>query len=162
MPQGLAGLSVEETLVVVPRDQLLREALGDPQRKDVQQRARAVDEKVMQPLRESLGDATQLLVSPDGELNLLPFAALADENGRYLIQRYSFSYLTSGRDLLRMRVAHQSKNKPLVVADPFFGEPPAAQLVQAGQQSRVTATNSRRRSVTSTWPNAGRPGTRTA
>jgi tetratricopeptide (TPR) repeat protein len=85
--------------------QALRQALRDPQRKDTEQLARALDEAVMQPVRALLGDATQLLVSPDGELNLVPFAALVDEQGRYLIQRYSFTYLTSGRDLLRMQVA---------------------------------------------------------
>jgi CHAT domain-containing protein/Tfp pilus assembly protein PilF len=102
--------------------QALRQALRDPQRKDTQQLARALDEAVMQPVRALLGDATQLLVSPDGELNLVPFAALVDEHGRYLIQRYSFTYLTSGRDLLRMRVARESQSGPLVVANPSFGE----------------------------------------
>jgi CHAT domain-containing protein/lipopolysaccharide biosynthesis regulator YciM len=102
--------------------QAFRQALRNPQRKDTPQLARALDEAVMQPVRPLLGDATQLLVSPDGELNLVPFAALVDKDGRYLIQRYSFSYLTSGRDLLRMQVARESKSGPLVVANPSFGE----------------------------------------
>jgi CHAT domain-containing protein len=124
----------------------LRQALRDPQRNEVQQLARAVDEKVMQPVRALTGDATQLLISPDGELNLIPFAALVDEQGRYLIQRYSFTYLTSGRDLLRLQVARQPKSKPLVVANPAFGEP-AGQLLATTM--KMTAPSSRRRSVTS-------------
>ena len=40
----------------------------------------------MQPLRASFAGATRLLVSPDGALNLVPFEALVDEHGRYLIQ----------------------------------------------------------------------------
>lgn len=99
----------------------MRAALRDPQRKDTQHLARELDTKIMQPIRPLLGDATQLLVSPDGELNLVPFAALVDEQGRYLIQRYSFTYVTSGRDLLRMQVARESKSSPLVVANPNFG-----------------------------------------
>ena len=71
---------------------------------EVKARARAVDERVMRPLRASLGGATRLLISPDGELNLVPFEALVDEGGRYLIERYTTTYLTSGRDLLRMQV----------------------------------------------------------
>jgi hypothetical protein len=59
-----------------------RHALRDPQRKDTQQLARALDATVMQTVRALLGDARQLLVSPDGELNLVPFAALVDEQGR--------------------------------------------------------------------------------
>src|SRR5258706_5056076 len=122
----------------------LRQALREPQRNDVQRLARAVDEKVMQPVRALLGDATQLLISPDGELNLIPFAALVDEQRRYLIQRYSFTYLTSGRDLLRMQVARESKSKPLVVANPSFGEAAAEFLAT----TKSGDANSRRRSVT--------------
>ncbi|HLE62952.1 MAG TPA: CHAT domain-containing tetratricopeptide repeat protein [Pyrinomonadaceae bacterium] len=101
----------------------LQQALRDPKRQDVQLLARAVDERVMQPVRKLVGDAVQLLISADGELNLIPFGALVGEQGRYLIERYSFAYLTSGRDLLRMQVAHQSKSPPVVVADPAFGDP---------------------------------------
>src|SRR4029434_6482805 len=54
-------------------------------------------------------------------LNLIPFAALVDEKGRYAVERYSISYLTSGRDLLRLQVARESKGGPLVVAAPDFG-----------------------------------------
>jgi CHAT domain-containing protein/Tfp pilus assembly protein PilF len=101
----------------------LRQALRDPQRKDVPGLARALDEKIMQPVRPLLGDATQLLVSPDGALNLIPFEALVDEQNRYLVERFSCSYLTSGRDLLRLQVARASQSPPLVLANPLFGEP---------------------------------------
>ncbi|MDQ3009605.1 MAG: CHAT domain-containing protein [Acidobacteriota bacterium] len=100
----------------------LRQALRDKQRKDVKQLARAVDEKVMQPVRALLGQTRRVFISPDGALNLIPFAALVDERNRYLIQRYSFSYLTSGRDLLRLQVKQPSKQTALVVANPDFGE----------------------------------------
>jgi CHAT domain-containing protein len=126
----------------------LRQALSDPQRKDVQQLARAVDEKVMRPVRALVGDATHLLISPDGELNLIPFSALVDEDGRYLIQRYSFTYLTSGRDLLRMQVARESKSKPVVIANPLFGEPGAELLAKTNGDGKLTERNGRRRSIT--------------
>jgi CHAT domain-containing protein/Tfp pilus assembly protein PilF len=101
----------------------LREALRAPQRTDALRLARALDQKLMQPLRPFFGKATRLLISPDGELSLLPLEALADEQGHYLIERYFFTYLTSGRDLLRMQVARPKDNRPLVIADPLFGEP---------------------------------------
>jgi CHAT domain-containing protein/Tfp pilus assembly protein PilF len=125
-----------------------RQALRDSQRKDVRDLARAVDERVMRPIRALLGDTTQLLISPDGELHLLPFAALVDEEGRYLIQRYSFTYLTSGRDLLRMQVARESKRQPLVIADPTFGEPLKELLAKTASTGNQTALEGRRRSVT--------------
>src|SRR6266511_2481410 len=99
----------------------LRKALRDPKRKDVKNLARAVDRRVFQPLRPLLGNLTRLLISPEGALNLIPFAALVDERGRYRIERYSISYLSSGRDLLRLQVARKSQSGPLVIADPDFG-----------------------------------------
>jgi CHAT domain-containing protein len=44
-----------------------------------------------------------------------------DVRGQYLVERYSISYLTSGRDLLRLQVARESKDGPLVVAAPDYG-----------------------------------------
>jgi len=100
----------------------LRRTLSDPKRRDLKTLARVVDEKVMQPLRPLLGDAKQIFVSPDGDLNLIPFEALVDGQGQYLIERYGFTYLTSGRDLLRLQVERESKSNPLVIADPMFGQ----------------------------------------
>ncbi len=111
----------------------LRDALRDPKRSDVKRRARAVDQKVFQPLRPLLGKITQLLISPDGNLNLVPFVALLDERGRYAIERYSISYLASGRDLLRLQVDRESRNGPLVVANPAFGK---RAKVDAGRRSQ--------------------------
>jgi CHAT domain-containing protein/Tfp pilus assembly protein PilF len=92
---------------------------------DVKRLARAVDEIVMRPVRSSLksgpGEIRRLLIAPDGSLSLIPFAALVDEENRYLIERYTISYLTSGRDLLRLRTKQPSKSVPLVVANPLFG-----------------------------------------
>jgi CHAT domain-containing protein/Tfp pilus assembly protein PilF len=144
--QGEAqGLELGEAQAIDARVDALRQALLDPQRRDVQQLARAVDEQVMRPLRSFLGDATQLLLSPDGELNLLPFQALVDEQGHYLIERYAFTYLTSGRDLLRMQVARASKSEPLVIANPTFGETAAERKVNT--PAKWAEPNVRRRSV---------------
>jgi CHAT domain-containing protein/Tfp pilus assembly protein PilF len=124
----------------------LRRALRDPQRKDVQQLARVVDQKVMGPIRPQLRDAKQLLISPDGELNLIPFEALVDEQRRYLVETYSFTYLTSGRDLLRGPTSNAGAGKPTVFANPLFGEPAPTQLANA---TRPTNLSRRRQSITS-------------
>jgi CHAT domain-containing protein len=124
----------------------LRQALRDWRRKDVQELARSLDQRIMQPIRPLVGDAKQLLVSPDGDLNLIPFEALVDEQGRHLLERYSISYLTAGRDLLRMQVARASKSGPVVLADPLFGEPQTPQVARVDQ--RRVSPPSKRRSVT--------------
>ena len=105
------------------RVRALRTTLSDPDSRDVERVAREVDAKIMQPLRPLLGPAKHLLISPDGQLNLIPFAALIDEHGRYLIEADAITYLTSGRDLLQLQSHRNSKGGPVVVADPAFGQP---------------------------------------
>jgi CHAT domain-containing protein len=122
-PSGVDLGAVDDIDPLIAR---MRAALRDPADAEVKARARAVDERIMQPLRASLNGATRLLVSPDGGLNLVPFEALVDEHRRYLIERYATTYLTSGRDLLRMQIPRAAPGKPVIVADPLFGEPAAA------------------------------------
>jgi CHAT domain-containing protein len=80
-----------------------------------------------------------LLISPDGELNLIPFETLVDERGRYAVERYSISYLTSGRDLLRLQVPRESRSGPLVVAAPDFGRRRQVEVAHSeGQEKGVS------------------------
>jgi CHAT domain-containing protein len=99
----------------------LRKSLSDPASKDVKKTARDLDELVMRPVRRLLGDTKHILLSPDGALNLIPFSALVDENEHYLVDRYTITYLTSGRDLLSLHENQESKQPSLVLADPLFG-----------------------------------------
>jgi CHAT domain-containing protein len=103
-----------------------RATLADPRRADVRARGRALDEQIMRPLRRLLGDTRRLFLSPDGALNLIPFAALVDEQDRYLAETYAITYLTSGRDLLRLAVKTSSRQGPAVFADPDFDAAAAA------------------------------------
>jgi CHAT domain-containing protein/Tfp pilus assembly protein PilF len=118
-----------------------RDALRNPAI-EVKARARALDARVMEPLRDSISGTTRLLISPDGDLNLVPFEALIDEHGRYLVEQYATSYLTSGRDLLRMQVPRASPGSPVIVADPLFGEAPTGDA-RAGK-ARASAQTTRR------------------
>jgi MYXO-CTERM domain-containing protein len=81
-----------------------------------------LDEKVMRPLRPLLGPAKRLIVSPDGTLNFIPFEALVDENGQFLIERWSMSYVTSGRDVFRWSRHAPSRSGAVILANPAFGE----------------------------------------
>jgi CHAT domain-containing protein/tetratricopeptide (TPR) repeat protein len=120
----------------------LRQSLSDPERKDVQQAARKFDERIMQQIRLLAGDATQLLISPDGMLNLIPFEALVDEDGHYLVEHYSVIYLSSGRDLLRMRANANKESDPVIFANPMFGDP---ELTQSGQSKSENETLRKKR-----------------
>jgi CHAT domain-containing protein/Flp pilus assembly protein TadD len=74
---------------------------------------------VFAPLQKFLGPARLVYLAPDGELNRLPFGALPDERGKYLLETYSFAYLCSGRDLLRPRAAGKGSGT-VVFAGPDF------------------------------------------
>jgi CHAT domain-containing protein/Tfp pilus assembly protein PilF len=91
--------------------------------------ARALEALVFEPLRPLLGEARRLFVSPDGQLSLVPFAALHDGK-RFLVDAYEITYLTSGRDLLP-RPADAARSRSVVVlADPDFGARPDAAPVE--------------------------------
>jgi CHAT domain-containing protein len=85
--------------------------------------ARALEAVLMAPIRPHLGNQKHLLISPDGLLNLIPFEALVDENNRYLVENFNLTYLTSGRDLLRLQAQSQAQQPPLLLADPIFNQP---------------------------------------
>ena len=97
-----------------------RSALSDPRRQDVKELAQALDARLMLPVRKLTGEARMLFISPDGALNLIPFGALVDERGSYLIENLSISYLSSGRDLLRLQTQATSRQGPILFANPQF------------------------------------------
>jgi CHAT domain-containing protein/Tfp pilus assembly protein PilF len=117
-----------------------RRSLRDPKRREATRLARAVDRLVMQPVRARLGATRRVLLSPDGALNLIPFAALVDERSRYLVERYEFSYLTSGRDLLRLQVKQPAMQPALIVANPNYGEIASNESVRTKPESKTSAT----------------------
>ena len=53
----------------------LRRSLGDPESRNMKKVARAVDEKIMRPVRALAGNPRHLLIAPDGQLDLIPFEA---------------------------------------------------------------------------------------
>lgn len=121
-PQWVA---LERMSVVNEGVDLLRRALAG-NRQDVEQLGRRLDEATLARVRPLLGDAEELLLSPDGALQLIPFAALIDEQRRYLIERYRISYLTSGRDLIRSHAPAPRRQPALVIGGVSFGRPPEA------------------------------------
>ncbi|HEX2456982.1 MAG TPA: CHAT domain-containing tetratricopeptide repeat protein [Vicinamibacterales bacterium] len=140
------GRDLGPTATIDRAVELLRASLRDPQRDDLKARARAVDSLVTEPLRALIGGATHLLISPDGALNLIPFEALVDDEGQYLIEHYAMSYLTSGRDLLRLQTSRVPHSGPVIIANPLFGEPQTTIARQAMKQ--VPRTRGLRSSVT--------------
>lgn len=80
-------------------------------------------EAIFDPIRPYLGKMKSLKLAPDGALNLIPFEILPiDETGKQLLMdKYTISYLSVGRDILRAKVQPtRPASAPLVIADPDF------------------------------------------
>ncbi|MER0205037.1 MAG: CHAT domain-containing protein [Nitrosomonas sp.] len=99
-----------------------RKTLANGRNPSVAALARKLDEKIMRPVRKLLGETRSVLISPDGALNLIPFAALKDEHDRYLVERIALTYLSSGRDLLRFDSKIDSQQPATLLADVDFGK----------------------------------------
>ncbi|NES84881.1 MAG: tetratricopeptide repeat protein, partial [Moorea sp. SIO2B7] len=89
----------------------------------VKKAARELEQAILAPIQAQIGNRNHLIISPDGALNLIPFEALVDHNNQFLIENFSFTYLTSGRDVLRFPVQARSQQPPVLIADPIFGKP---------------------------------------
>ena len=77
---------------------------------------------IVSPLQAQLGSTQHLLISPDGQLNQIPFEALLDSQQRFLIESYQISYLTSGRDLLKLQIDVPHQQPPLLIAAPDYDD----------------------------------------
>jgi tetratricopeptide (TPR) repeat protein len=116
--------------------QEFRLTVSEPGRVDVRQRAAALSDLVLRPVLGYLNGVRHLILSPDGALNLVPMAALLDERGRYLIERFEITHVTSGRDLLRLGNSERVlSSNPVVIANPEFGSRLQLGEVVASQRS---------------------------
>ena len=97
--------------------------------KQFAKKSAAVYARLMAPLEKALGAAAILILAPDGALNRLPFEALVDGQGKYLIERYSCVYVSSGRDLLRARA--KPAEGIVVFAAPDYQLEAAERIAQA-------------------------------
>ncbi len=83
-----------------------------------------VGDLILMPLRETLTSHKKVFISPDAELNQIPFAALGDLNGEgFLNDNIKIHLLTTGRELLEFE-KHQNHttDQPLVLANPNFNK----------------------------------------
>jgi CHAT domain-containing protein len=77
--------------------------------------------------------ANRIIIAPDGVLNLLPFEALRDDTGEYLLKSHVISYVPSGTvlDVLRRVERHEQAPRP------FLGIGDVAYENQGGAGSRL-------------------------
>ncbi len=79
----------------------------------------ALSKLVLEPMKAKLAAKSQWIVSPDGALWLVPWEALAWDEG-YVTEKHRVSYVVSGRDLVLPAPKHPKTNSPMMMANPDF------------------------------------------
>jgi CHAT domain-containing protein/Tfp pilus assembly protein PilF len=122
----LGDASETDSLVAAARKLIYRARLEvySPRAAESERRLREATSRlrdiVFTPLEPSLDTLTRVFISPDGQLSLLPFEILPCGDGKYTIEKYAISYLSSGRDLLRFSGRDKPGDWALIIADPDF------------------------------------------
>ena len=94
---------------------------------------------LVKPIPET-ATSTRFIVAPDGILNLLPFEALRDSDGEYLLKSRVISYVPSATILDVLRRAEKQQSAPR----PFLGVGDVAYENQGGAGSRIPAPDTLR------------------
>ncbi|MFH1092201.1 MAG: CHAT domain-containing tetratricopeptide repeat protein [Pseudomonadota bacterium] len=104
--------------------------LNDTRRLAATDESRRLYDLVFAKIAPYLGASTEIFISPDGNLNLIPFEVLQGPDGKYLIEKYNFNYLASGRDLLSFGQLQGQAGKSILIGDPDFALTPSAKAIQ--------------------------------
>ncbi|MCE1245220.1 MAG: CHAT domain-containing protein [Firmicutes bacterium] len=88
--------------------------------KKLAEKGKRIYDLVIAPIKEAAGNNTTLFISPDGDLNLIPFGCIQDNNGKYLIESYNINYLSSGRDLAGFKAVTKNSGINIIAANPDF------------------------------------------
>ncbi len=111
------------------------------------------------PLGGALTGAERLLISPEGPLHLLPFAALRGPDGRYLVERWPTATVASARVYLELvrrprPEALAAATRSLAFVAPAYPTAPAAAPSPEAGRARPTAALERYRAGLPALPGA--------
>ncbi|MBI2684695.1 MAG: CHAT domain-containing protein [Acidobacteria bacterium] len=112
------ALTAKENRSVKPAEETAQDALHT-----LSERLSAVIAGLMQRK-----EVRRLRVAPDGMLNLVPFGALSDGHGHPLIERFTISYVSAGRDLAVPEFAGRADSAAgsvIIAVSPGAGAKPA-------------------------------------
>jgi CHAT domain-containing protein/Tfp pilus assembly protein PilF len=141
-----ASIKAVDLGLAAPIDQRIQQALMASEQKlgDAQQLWDQVGSQIINPLASALSGVQTLFISPDGELNRIPFAALPAPGGQQLLaEAMKLRLLTTGRELLDLaKPSLPSTNPALVVANPAFDQRAAAGSAAAQGSKRMSGQRS--------------------
>jgi CHAT domain-containing protein/tetratricopeptide (TPR) repeat protein len=79
-----------------------REAIQDEdaEEEELQETGSDIYSMIWEPLQAAIGDKKSIYIVPDSALHLLPFDAVIDNNGNFMVEDYDLKILSSSRDLV--------------------------------------------------------------
>jgi CHAT domain-containing protein/Tfp pilus assembly protein PilF len=84
------------------------------------QSSRDIYGMIFDPIKREIGDAERLLISPDGDLHLIPFEVLQGPNGKYLIEEFSINYVAASHEILGFGEIIPQGEDNIIIGDPDF------------------------------------------
>lgn len=79
--------------------------------------------QLWKPIDRHLGAPQKVFINPDWKLNTVPFSALINDHGEFLIEKYSVAYLTTSQDLVAKSSLRPFQELDLLtISNPEFGD----------------------------------------
>ncbi len=91
-----------------------------PRERILKTEAKSLYKLLLKPIEKGIKGKKCLYISPDGNLNLIPFEVLMSPEGKYLTEKYSITYVAAGRDIMRFMDETVAKGEPVIMADPDY------------------------------------------
>lgn len=85
--------------------------------------SRQLYDHIIAPIEASIEHSRHIILSLDGTLGQIPFAAMVDHDGRYMIDRWLITYLSNVYDLHERPRDSDVDGRVVLFAAPDFGEP---------------------------------------
>jgi CHAT domain-containing protein len=102
-----------------------RQAIASRSAPSTRRYGRLLFGRLVNPFGVLLEGKERILISPDGSVGVLPFAALPLASGEYLLQKFKIAYFTAARDVIESGPQPEGRVSAtaVVVADPAFSSP---------------------------------------
>jgi len=139
---NLGEASLIDGLIAESRQHLTRVAankslLTENSTEEYKKLTKKIYQKVWAPLEKYIQNKEFVFIAPDGGLNLISFASLADNHGVYLIEEYQIHYLSSGRDLIRLQDQPTTSKGLLALGDPDYNAKPSYRLEEVASTTQT-------------------------
>ena len=139
---GACGFREADTIdqAVAAFKNIVPRAANDPQGAQAVEAAQRLYQLGVCAAHRGAWRGERYFISPDGNLNLVPFEVLVGPDGKFLIEEYTFNYLAAGRDIVGFGELTTEGNTPLLMGDPDFDCIPGSGIefpasVDAGAES---------------------------